>query len=362
MHARLTVLAATLAVSPTLWAATSNVDIYGAINIIVPTSGVYSAAADIGNNIFSQSPFVPSAAVTETAGQTAAITLPDYSAQARTTLGSNHAFVQANGFSNGAFAIGSFSGWYDQITITGGTGAGTVQFSVRLNGLVTAGAHLGLIGYGLLASSVHPTQLSSDSLSFNVLHASVPWGLDSTQVTEIALYDIVVSPYSDPNQLGALFEPSAPGTGIPAIPSPHDQLGNDAGMGFPAYVPDLILVPGGHQPVNVTLTGTLEFTYGEAFYLIGALGTAVMGNGLQTFTPFEISDSPATSPTVDGTGPTTLDFANSAHLVGIVLPEGANLSSAAGAAYNVTAVPEPGEWVLMLAGLGLVGWRVRRRA
>jgi hypothetical protein len=35
--------------------------------------------------------------------------------------------------------------------------------------------------------------------------------------------------------------------------------------------------------------------------------------------------------------------------------------SPVGTAYNVTAVPEPGEWLMLLAGLGLVGWRTRRK-
>jgi len=65
---------------------------------------------------------------------------------------------------------------------------------------------------------------------------------------------------------------------------------------------------------------------------------------------------------VDGTGATILDFSNSANLVNIALPEGATASFASGNTYNVTTVPEPDAWLMLLAGLGLVGWRARRRA
>ena len=129
-------------------------------------------------------------------------------------------------------------------------------------------------------------------------------------------------------------------------------------MGFPGY--DLVLTPGVGQNVNVTLHGTLNFTYGEAFYLIGGLGVSVLGDGLESFCSFDIGVT-CTIPK-DGTGATTLDFSNSANLVNIALPVGATASFASGAAYNVTAVPEPGEWLMLLAGLGLVGWRARRRA
>lgn len=339
MFARLTLLAAALATSPTLWAATSSVDAYGAIST-PPTSGVFSAAADIGTNFFSPFPFTPAISVTDASGQVAAIALPNYTSQAKTTLGSNHAFAGASGFNNGAFGVGSFSGWYDQITITGGTGTGTVQFSVQLNGTVTAGAYLGAAGFGLLASSVHPFQLTSDTLDFNALNAS-PWALDSDQVSEIALYDVVALPYNLPPYL----------------------LGDNSGMEFPEYVPDLVLTQGANQAVNVTLTGALTFTYGEAFYLIGALGTSIADtSALGPFESFEISETPMVLAPPDGSGPTTLDFFNSAHLASVVLPQGASFSSASGTAYNVTTVPEPGEWLMLLAGLGLVGWRVRRRA
>ena len=134
-------------------------------------------------------------------------------------------------------------------------------------------------------------------------------------------------------------------------------------MGFPEYTPDLILTPGANQIVNATLTGTLTFTYGESFYLLSGLGVAVIGDGLESFCSFgTIGDTTCTAPVKDGTGATTLDFANSANLVSIVLPQGATASFASGETYNVTAVPEPAEYLMLLAGLGLVGWRVRRRS
>lgn len=363
MPARLTALAAALIVCTPAWAATSNGDIDGvltnSLSTTLPAYGTYSAAADIGGNFFLETPFVSAVDFTEVAGQTAGIALANYNARAKTTLGNNHAFTQSSGFTNGALSVGGFSGWYDQVTITGGTGTGTVQFSVQLNGTATAGAYLGVAGYGLFASHVHPSQLASDTLVFNTLSAT-PWALDSDQVTEIALYDLVASPYNDPSQILGLFNtaaPTPPGAGIPAI---SDTLG-DAGMGFPEYVPDLILTPGANQAVNVTLTGTLEFTYGEAFYLIGALSTAVVDDGLGAFCDLDISTECTPTPK-DGTGATTLDFFNIARLTGIVLPQDASFAPASGVAYNVTAVPEPGEWLLMLAGLGLVGWRMHRRA
>lgn len=93
---------------------------------------------------------------------------------------------------------------------------------------------------------------------------------------------------------------------------------------------------------------------------MGGLGTALI-EGLVPFCSFTIEGT-CSAPPIDGTGATTLDFSNSANLINIALPEGASASFASGTAYNVTAVPEPGEWMMLLAGLGLIGWRARHRA
>lgn len=349
-------IAASLVASPVAQAATGNVDdVYGIISSN-PTSGVYSAAADISANLLSETPFVPTISVTETAAQTAAIALANYSGQAKTTLGNNHAYAQSNGFNNGAFGVNSFSGWYDQVTITGGTGTGTVQFSVQLTGVASVGEFAGGAAYGLFASDLHPTQLiDTVNIVDTVLAPTAPWALDAPigysdlpEVTTITSYAIGASNYNDPSIMFTTTPPELQLTGPGEVGIPS----NDPPQ---AYV-NLVLTPGADQAVNVTLSGSLTFTYGEAFYLIGALETGIY-DGLGAFAVF---GNP--SPTPDGTGPTTLDFFNSAHLNTVVLPQGASFASASGAAYNVTAVPEPGEWVLMLAGLGLIGWRARRRA
>jgi hypothetical protein len=331
----------------------------------LPTSSVYSAASDVGpNSFFAESPFAPTVSVTEISGQTAAIAQSDFSAQAQTTLGNNHAFAQADGFNNGAFGVGSFSGWYDQTTITGGTGTGTIQFSVQLNGVINAGAFAGGAAYGLFASTLHPTQLVDTT---NIIDTTLlplhPWALSAPigfgsnpEVATITSYGVGVSPYNDTE----ILFPSEPYgfSGIPSIEDPSYLLGGEP---ITPVLPDLILTPGANQLIDVMLTGTIEFTYGEAFYLISALGTSILGGGLEPFCGFSISDTPCTPTPKDGSGVTTLDFSDSAHLISIVLPEGATASFASGAAYNVTSVPEPAEWLMMLAGLGLVGWRVRSR-
>jgi hypothetical protein len=358
MHTRLAALVGALAASAVVGSAPALAETY-------PASGTYAAAADLGTNFFNfwgDPPFVPQVSTTDVANTLASIATADYRADARTTLGGNHAYAQAGGFSNGAFSVNSFSGWYDQVTLTGGTGTGTLQFSVQLTGSVSAGAFAGGAYYGLYASPLHPEQLV-DTLNIvdPAMPPTAPWALYASQVRTIASYDIVASPYNDPSLITGFFAPLTPapdlGSGIPAIPN---LLGGEDGMGFPEFTPDLIVMPGTEHLVNVTLTGTFDFTYGEAFYLIGALGTTVVNpDAFQSFCSFDLECPP--NPPVDGTGATTLDFLNSALLAGIVLPEGATFASASGAAYNVTAVPEPGEWAMLLAGLGLVAWRARRR-
>lgn len=354
MHARLAALVGTLAAS-VVGSAPALAETY-------PTSGTHAAAADWGSNFFIGPPFVPQLSTTNVSNTLATIATSEYSAAARTTLGSNHAYAQSSGFSNGAFNVNSVSGWYDQITLTGGTGTGTLQFSVQFTGSVTAGAYLGAAGFGLAASTVHPEQLAADLQPFNVLNAP-QWALSGSQVQTITSYNIVASPYNDPNVVAGLFSaPSGGESGFPAlITDPALQLGGDGGMGFPEVTTDLIVTPGTEHLVNITLTGTLDFTYGEAFYLIGALGTNILNDGLETFCHFDISGELCVPTPKDGTGATTLDFLDSALLAGIVLPEGATFASASGTAYPVTAVPEPGEWAMLLAGLGLVAWRARRK-
>lgn len=368
MNVRLTALAAALVacVAPT-WAATPNVDIYGSISIEpLPTHETYAAAADVATDFLTGGIYVPHAAITTTAGEVASISvsdpiiasIPNYTASASTTLGSNHAYASANTFPLSTLGAGSFSGWYDQVTITGGTGTGTVQFTTRLSGTVDVGQFVGAAAYGLYASTLHPTQLI-DTLGIvdPVSLPTRPWALEGPvggwygipELTAIAGYTVGASPYNDPTVLFTTTPPSPlPETGVIGLPSEP-----------PKSFANLVLTPGVGQAVDVVLSGTLNFTYGEAFYLIGALAAGASEG--QTFCAFDIGDS-CTPPPKDGTGATTLDFSNSADLINIALPQGATASFASGATYSVTTVPEPGEWLMLLAGLGLVGWRVRSKA
>jgi len=364
MYARSIILAVALvaSTSPT-WAATANVDFYGTIyqgvDTVRPTYGTYSAAADIGTNFFSaNAEYTPNLAVTALPDVRAQIAGADYSASARTTLGSNHAFAQAGSFATGIFGAASFSGWYDQVTLTGGTGSGTASFTVQLNGTVDVGAIAGGMSYALVSSRVHPSQLASQLTYFNILSSAQPWAMDAA--TPITTYLMDASPYNTSIfSLGSAAPLPGGLSGIPAIDGGLSLGGAD--MGFP--VPDLFLTPGAGQAVNVTLHGTLNFTYGEAFYLIGGLATTVTRDGLESLCAFASPvDGSCIAPIKDGTGATTLDFSNSANLINIALPAGATASFASGNAYNVTSVPEPAEWLMLLAGLGLVGWRARRRS
>lgn len=356
MNVRLTALAAALfSCSTPVWANTSNVDVYGVMNgeVGLPTYETYSAATDVGTNFFSVDPtYTQLMDITATPGAAAQINGSGYTASASTIPGSNHAYTSASALPFNVFGVGSFSGWYDTVTINGGSGTGTAYFTVQLNGTVDVGAMAGGLGYTLGTSSVHPSQLTSSLQYFNAFSSPQSWPMDA--VNPIATYLLGASPYNDTSILFADTQSSSTGE-IPLIPDPSLSLG-DAGMGFPTY--NLVLTPGAGQGINVTLHGTLNFTYGEAFYLIGGLGTTVTGG--EPFCAVNIVD--CLGPTKDGTGATTLDFYNSANLVNIALPEGASASFTSGATYNVTAVPEPGEWMMLLAGLGLVGWRARRKA
>lgn len=350
-----------LGCTPSVWAATSNVDVYGItyVGTGLPSHETVSIAASSSVVFFNNDPvFFTVPHVSNTPGLAAQITGPGYTTSANTTLSSNHAYASASAMPANILSAGGFSGWYDQVTINGGVGNGTAQFTVQLNGVVDVGAFVGGLAYTLGASSVHPSQLASNLTTFNVLSSPSFWPMDA--VNPIATYLLGASPYNDTSILFSSTPTPPPTGGIPSVPALSDPLGGDLGMGFPTY--DLVLTPGAGQNVNVTLQGTLNFTYGESFYLLSGLGATVIGDGLESFCNFgAIGDTTCTSPAKEGIGATTLDFSSSANLVGIVLPEGATASFASGNDYNVTAVPEPGEWLMMLAGLALVGWRVNKR-
>lgn len=314
----------------------------------LPTNETYSAVSDIGSNFFG-SAYTPLSDITSTSGVTASIASSGYTASARTTLGNNHAYTQGSSFPTGVFGAASFSGWYDQITITGGAGTGTAQFTVQLNGTVDVGAIAGGMSYTLSASSLHPSQLTSGFTPFQL--NPPPWALDAA--TPIASYLVGVSPYNDAS---VLFPSPAPfpSDGITGIPSIEVEL-LEGDMGFPRLQPDLVLKPGSGQIIVATLQGSVEFTYDEPFYLIGGLGT-LLTDGLDPFCAFAIGSTCTFSK--DGTGATTLDFADSAHLINIALPQGATASFGSGTTYNISAVPEPA--TLALVGVGLLGWVARR--
>lgn len=326
----------------------------GAVSL--PTYDTYAAVADIGNNsfFFYDPAYTPQSSISIAPGVTASIAGSDYTASASTTLSSNHAYAQASTFPASIYGAASFSGWYDQVTITGGSGTGVVQFSVQLNGMADVGAIAGIVGYGLVASSVHPAVLGTDVI-IDPGTPTAPWFLIAERINPIIGYSIVASPYNDTNQISGLFSSSPDLVGIPSL------TGLPPEIPLPGFQPDLIFTPGTGQVVDMTLTGSLTFTYGEAFYLISSLKTDLLN--LAAFQPFCSFDFDCPSnPPIDGTGATTLDFSNSANLINIALPEGATANFASGASYNVTTVPEPSEWLMLLTGLGLVSWAARRRA
>ncbi len=338
MHTRLAALVGALAASPAVWAATSNVDVYGNMSTSLPTHDVFSQAGAVDIFHIPSAPVLAEYQETFVSGDTATISNSGYNALSSTTLGSNHAYASYNGSVPRDFVIGG-SNWFDQITITGGTGPGTANVTVQVNGTAAVGASGGFFGYQLGTLTTHPYTIDSPITGAIFLLPSP--SQDPFSISPVVEHSIEFLPFANPTPT------IRPCGGIPSIDH------TDACLGAPLY--DQTLGTGDHS-ISLTLTGTIQFNYGEAFYLIGHM-SAVTGEGLASFTIF---GDPMPEP--DGTGATTLDFLDSALLTGIVLPEGAMFDSASGAAYNVTAVPEPGEWAMLLAGLGLVGWRARRSA
>ena len=348
MHIRLLMLTAALMVGVTpAWAT------------VLPAYETYSAAADFGTNFFSSNPTYTQLLDTTTApGAIAQISGSGYMASASTTLGSNHAYASASSTPTNVLSAGSFSGWYDQVTITGGTGTGTAKFTVRLTGIVDVGAMAGRLSYTLGASSIHPSLLAENAnIVDTAMPPTSPWSLQASSVTTITSYLIGASPYNDTSILFSNSPTPPPTLGsIPSIIS-DPLLGGDTGMGFPAF--DLVLTPGMGQDINITLEGAFNFTYGEAFYLIGGLDASILGDGIEPFCPFSIGSDTCGWPPKDGNGATTLDFSHTADLIDIALPEGATATFASG------SVPEPSSIALIglgMLGMRLTGRRMRRKA
>lgn len=273
-------------------------------NTSLPTDETFSSAYDLESGTVDPS-YTPQLSAAYNTGDPVAISSSTHSVFAQTAQGSNRVYLQQTGaLSSSVLAATSDSTWYDRATITGGIGVGTARFSIHINGTVDVGAFPGAAGYVLSVSSLHPFEGSSVAASWSLL----------------------ASPYNDISYANGFSQTLTPGVG---------------------------------QAIDVTLSGTFDFTYGEVFYVLGSLHSiaADLSFLLSSCSPNCLPNS-----SLEGSGATTLDFSNSARLVSIVLPEGATASFASGATYNVTAVPEPAEWAMLLAGLGLISWRARCRS
>lgn len=176
--------------------------------------------------------------------------------------------------------------WWDQYTISGGSGAGSASFSAALDGSLTSSGLAGAgVGYVLAVSSTLPTSFDIDFSTLNVLDTS-NW-LDS--------------------QLAAFNTPG----GANVLAYYVDGVsGNDL------------------KAIDELYSGSFAFTYDTPFYIGAALLTGAGGNS------------------------GTANFSHTATF---------NIGLSAGDTLMVASVPEPGEWAMLLAGLGLIGLRLRAR-
>lgn len=271
----------------------------------LPTNGVHSYAYTsalpseyLPDGMVSKSVFVPDSVAYASASNIDQGAAGSGHAWVTTTLGGNHAEAVAQGVLGSAYAV---SDWYDQGVITGGSGIGTANFTMQLHGTIgVSGNARGFVYLALYASTVHPTLLDDGVFDGDILEPI--WDLNATGSQLLASYQL----YQEGGAIHSIT-------------------------------------------VNETIQATLDFAYDAPFYLIGRLFLQANTGGSQWGT------------STSGAG---LDFLNSAYITGLDLPETAVATFASGTDYNnipVTTVPEPEAWGLMLVGLGLVGWRARRR-
>ncbi|MFA5082795.1 MAG: FxDxF family PEP-CTERM protein [Hydrogenophilaceae bacterium] len=131
------------------------------------------------------------------------------------------------------------------------------------------------------------------------------------------------------------------------------------------YTTPLGLISGTQSFSYEELSFDVNNTYDYTFSL-GSLGTFT----LDSFSP-EFSDrcpGCAISLSLAGTSQTYTDFSNTINLgQGSYLFEvkgtafGGSKTGEADIAFTIAAVPEPGEWALLLSGIGLMGFIARRR-
>jgi hypothetical protein len=328
--------------SPTALASVTFYDDFGTGHIGVanaPESVFESAAALLEYNFLAIQPtpgnFVTfhaedstsiTGAVAQIAGNVLGI---DYTASATGTMLTRQVSASASEVAaNVQTMVTSDSVAMDRLVIEGGAGAGTIEVSVHMQGSATLGDGEVQAVYWLATS------------------ANNPWGLNPLNVLESGPYvdvlsmDLVV----DYGISSFAFSPVPPIPPVPGLPDPEP---------FPGIPEDRLLLPGVNV-IDVTLTTTIDFTYGEAFYLASSLGGET-GPGLGPFCAF----APLCSGPDDRSGASSFDLSAGYTLT---LPEGATLSSASGYLYGTAAVPEPADWMLLLTGLGLVGLAVRRTA
>ena len=273
------------------WSATALVNVHAATTTFVGVrdSSLPQAEYDSGNYTYTQSQLL-----TDTSA-VASATIPTSAAQAQTLYGVNRVGVANNAavddetlrtYSIGGPFAAAISIWSDQITITGGTGAGTATVSTHLTGQFGPGYGSAGNYYLFVATADDLAALQTAPLPYLASHDLAP-------VSVLSLEQNVLKP----------------GT----------------------YDPGESLAPG--SPFGGTLTGTLDFQYGESFYLVSLLAGYANDFG-------------------------SLDAMHSA-VFGITPSAGDQLVSASGAHY-LAAVPEPQTWALLAAGLICLVWVYRR--